>query len=74
MGKIKEPVVAYKPKRALSHKRTRPSLPVYTAGELRSLPARERDQILASQAKHAATMFAAGIEEVISDSSPVIEY
>jgi hypothetical protein len=70
MGKIKEPIVAYKPSRASSRR----GLLTYTASELRSLPPRERSRILTLQARHAAAMNATDFEEVINDSSPVIEY
>ena len=71
MPKIKEPMVAYKPRR-VTVRRTKMS--TYAPSQLRALPPAERSRILAVQAKHAAAMFAAGGEEVVADSSSLIEY
>jgi len=64
MGKIKEPMVAYKPRKASPR---RPLVIGYGASQLRALPPAERSRILFEQAKHAAATYAAGCEEVVGD-------
>lgn len=71
MPKVKEPMVAYKPRKVTSRQS---SMRTYLPSQLRALPPEERSRILAGQAKHAAAMFAAGSDEIIADSTSPIEY
>lgn len=76
MGKVKEQSVAYKLRKASPTRKLAGDIPwpPLTASQLRKLPPRQRSQILALQAKHAAGMIALGNDEVIDSSSIDIEY